>query len=142
MPEHQPVAVQLCYGDVAGTVAWLCRVFGFTESWTLAPGGSMVMASLAGGSVMVSGLQGRSAPTLDPNPYYSVTVMVPDVDAHCEHARSEGAQIVAEPKDQPWGYRDYEVLDHDGRQWNFSQVLHEVTPEDWGATGAPDQTNG
>jgi uncharacterized glyoxalase superfamily protein PhnB len=133
------MAVQLCYEDVGAAVAWLCRVFGFSESWTLAPQGTVLMASLAtpsGGSVMVSGLQGRSAPTLDPNPYYSVTVLVPDVQAHCEHARSEGARIVAEPADQPWGYRDYEVVDHEGRQWNFSQVLHEVTPEDWGATGA------
>ena len=131
------MAVQLCYGDVGAAVTWLCRVFGFTETWTLAPQGRLVMATLetpGGGSVMVSGMQGRSAPTLEPNPYYSVTVLVPDVDAHCEHARAEGAQIVAEPTDQPWGYRDYEALDHDGRQWNFSQVRFEATPEDWGAS--------
>jgi uncharacterized glyoxalase superfamily protein PhnB len=121
-------------------VAWLCRVFGFAEDWTLAPDGSIVMASLrtpGDGTLMVSGLTSPAddAPP-SPNPWYSVTVMVPDVDGHFDRASAEGAQIVAGPQDQPWGYRDYEVLDHDGRQWNFSQVIHEVTPEDWGATGA------
>ena len=86
---------------------------------------------------MVSGLTAQvDGPPPAPNPWYSVTVMVSDVDEHFARSSAEGARIVAGPKDQPWGYRDYEVLDHDGRQWNFSQVLHEVTPEDWGATGA------
>jgi uncharacterized glyoxalase superfamily protein PhnB len=135
--EHPAIAVQLCYADVGEAVSWLSRVFGFTESWTLAPQGTVVLAALrtpGDGSVMVSGLL-SSCPPLDVNPYYSVTVMVPDVNAHFEQTRAAGARIVAEPTDQPWGYRDYEVLDHDGRQWNFSQVLHEVTPEDWGASG-------
>ena len=131
-----PVAVQAFYPDVAAAVAWLCRVFGFTEAWRLEPGGTLLMANLGtpgGGGVMVSGLAADTAP-LTPNPYYSVTVMVPDVDAHAAAAREAGATIVAEPTDQPWGFRDYEVLDFDGRQWNFSQQLHEVPPEDWGAS--------
>jgi len=134
--EHAPVAVQLFYADVAGTVAWLCRAFAFEEDWLLAPQGELVMARLrtpSGGGVMISGLAGGDAAPR-PNPYYSVTVMVPDVDTHAERARAAGAHLLTEPADQPWGYRDYEALDLDGRQWNFSQVLHEVTPEDWGAT--------
>jgi uncharacterized glyoxalase superfamily protein PhnB len=130
-----PIAVQLFYADVQGAVTWLCRAFGFTEAWTLAPQGELLMASLAtpgGGGVMISG---GAPPSPSPNPWSSVTVMVPDVDAHATRARAEGATLLSEPADQPWGYRDYEVLDHDGRQWNFSQVLHAATPEDWGASG-------
>ena len=138
--ENAAVAAQVHYGDVAGAVAWLCRVFGFTERWRLEPEGTLLMATLAtpgGGSVMVSGLeQDSSVIAPRPNPYYSLTVMVPDVDAHAARARAEGADLTTEPADQPWGYRDYEVLDLDGRQWNFSQHLHDATPEDWGATGA------
>ena len=131
-----PVAVQAFYPDVAAAVTWLCRVFGFTEVWRLEPGGTLLMANLGtpgGGGVMVSGLAAGTA-SLSPNPYYSVTVMVPDVDAHAARARAEGAELLGEPTDQPWGFRDYEVLDLAGRQWNFSQQLHEVTPADWGAS--------
>jgi uncharacterized glyoxalase superfamily protein PhnB len=137
--EHQPVAVQLFYVDVRAAVDWLREAFGFSEVWTLAPQGELVMASLGtpgGGSVMISGLQGASNDGPTPNPYYSVTVMVPDVDAHAARARAHGATLLTEPADQPWGYRDYEVLDHAGRQWNFSQHLHDVTPDDWGASTA------
>jgi uncharacterized glyoxalase superfamily protein PhnB len=132
-----PIAVQVFYDDVRGAVAWLCRTFGFEEAWTLdGPSDTLLMASLTtpgGGSVMVSGAPDAGA-ALSPNPYYSVTVLVPDVDAHAERARAAGAQLVTEPTSQPWGYRDYEVLDVAGRQWNFSQVLHDAQPEDWGAS--------
>ena len=57
-----------------------------------------------------------------------------DVDAHFEVARGEGARILTEPTDQPWGLRDYETIDLEGRQWNFSQVVRETQPSDWGAT--------
>ena len=139
MSEPAPIAVQLCYADVRAAVTWLCATFGFTELWTLAPGGELVMANLGtpgGGGVMISGLPAGAGTSPAPNQWYSVTVMVPDVDAHFTAARDAGARIVAEPTDQPWGFRDYEVLDHDGRQWNFSQHLHDVTPEHWGALGA------
>ena len=56
---------------------------------------------------------------------------VPDVDAHYDRARAEGAQILTPPHDQPWGLRDYEALDLEGRWWNFSQRLKDVDPEDW-----------
>src|SRR4051812_42837046 len=122
MAEHAPIAVQLFYEDVRVTVAWLCHAFGFTEAWTLdGEDGVLLMATLqtpGGSSVMVS-------------------TLVPDVDTHAAAARSAGATLISEPTSQPWGYRDYEVLDLVGRQWNFSQVEHEVTPEDWGATAGP-----
>jgi len=134
-----PIAVQVFYPDVAAAVAWLCRAFGFTERWRLEPAGTLLMANLGtpgGGGVMISGLPDEhAAPAPTPNPWYSITVMVPDVDAHFTAATAAGATIVAEPTDQPWGFRDYEAVDLEGRQWNFSQVLHAAAPEDWGATG-------
>ena len=33
--------------------------------------------------------------------------MVDDVDAHFRHAQEHGAQIIYEPVDQPYGYREY-----------------------------------
>src|SRR6266540_2156075 len=49
----------------------------------------------------------------------SVAVMVDDVDAHYRHATSEGATIVYEPVDQPYGYRVYSAHDLEGHLWSF-----------------------
>jgi len=148
---RQPVLPQLRYRDPGAAVGWLCRVFSFVEASRLAGrDGALALADLrtpGGGAVLVSGLAGpirrqmeavfgaefREGEPAWPHLAYSVTVMVPDVDAHCAQARAEGARLVSEPRDQPWGLRDYEAVDLEGRLWNFSQHMHPVEPEDWGA---------
>jgi len=52
-----------------------------------------------------------------------MAVMVDDVDAHCRHAKSEGAQIDYEPVDQPYGYREYSARDCEGQLWSFMKPL-------------------
>src|SRR3546814_17484479 len=49
-----------------------------------------------------------------------IYVVVPDADAHCLHARNEGAVVVSEPHDND-GYpgRGYEALDPEGNVWSF-----------------------
>ena len=54
---------------------------------------------------------------------YAITVMVEDVDKHYAHAVAEGVEIFGHLADQPWGWRDYEPIDMEGRFWNFSQIL-------------------
>lgn len=53
----------------------------------------------------------------------TVAVMVDDVDAHYRHAISEGATIVYEPVDQPYGYRVYSAHDLEGHLWSFMKPL-------------------
>lgn len=50
-----------------------------------------------------------------------------DLDAHCEHARSVGAQIVAEPEEQFYGDRTYRAADLEGHRWTFSVHVRDVT---------------
>src|SRR3546814_19323569 len=47
-------------------------------------------------------------------------VVVPDADAHCLHARNEGAVVVSEQHDHD-GYpgRGYEALDPEANVWRF-----------------------
>ena len=52
-----------------------------------------------------------------------MAVMVDDVDAHFRHATSEGASIVYEPVDQPYGYREYSARDCEGGLWSFMKPL-------------------
>jgi uncharacterized glyoxalase superfamily protein PhnB len=48
---------------------------------------------------------------------------VDDVDAHFEHAKARGARIEREPEDQPYGQREYEVLDLEDHRWWFATPL-------------------
>ena len=98
---RQPVLPQLRYERPNDAVDWLCRVFGFVERSRMAgPDGTIYVADLeapGGGAMLVSGLSEvfkraiRSVVAADfrdvaetawPNLSYSITVLVPDVDAH------------------------------------------------------------
>lgn len=48
---------------------------------------------------------------------FGITVIVSDVDAHFARARKAGARIKYEPVDQPYGQREYEVVDLEGHRW-------------------------
>ena len=117
--------------DPFAALAWLCRVFGFTEVKRFDRGEDNLTARLRGpdgGVVMISGQDddfkawmreraprfeeatGRSWPLLT----HTITVMVDDVDAHFEQAEREGAAVLSAPKDQPWGVRSYAALDPGG----------------------------
>lgn len=52
-----------------------------------------------------------------------VAVMVDDVDAHLRHSASHGADIVYEPTDQPYGYREYGARDNEGGLWSFMKRI-------------------
>ena len=137
-----PILPQLRYANPSQAIDWLCRVFGFVEeSRMTATDGALLVAALRssqGGRIMVGGMTSPgyvsevqsavpdfSQPATPPWPNlsYSVTVMVDDVDAHHKQAVEEGALIFRGLCDQPWGWRDYEPIDLEGRFWNFSQIL-------------------
>jgi uncharacterized glyoxalase superfamily protein PhnB len=49
--------------------------------------------------------------------------MVDDVDSHFRHAAERGADIVYEPVDQPYGYREYSARDPEGGLWSFMKPI-------------------
>jgi uncharacterized glyoxalase superfamily protein PhnB len=49
-----------------------------------------------------------------------VYIMVDDVDAHYERAKSAGASIVEELNDLPFGHRRYTCDDLQGHEWSFA----------------------
>lgn len=67
----------------------------------------------------------------------SVMVRVDEASAHHERARTRGANIIAEPKDFPYGERQYTAEDLGGHHWTFSQSIADVAPEDWGGSSGP-----
>jgi uncharacterized glyoxalase superfamily protein PhnB len=52
-----------------------------------------------------------------------LVVYVENVDAHYERARSQNAPIESEPKDMPYGQREYGVRDLEGHRWWFATPL-------------------
>src|SRR6266508_165203 len=115
----------LVYADIAAAHDWLVRVFG------LGPGrvdrdkeGRAVHGELyAGDGVIWMHREEKASALASPRSVgaatASVAVMVDDVDAHYRHAASEGATIVYEPVDQPYGYRVYSAHDLEGHLWSF-----------------------
>ena len=63
---------------------------------------------------------------------HSVTVRVADVQAQWEQALREGATVVMESTEFPFGERQFTVQDPWGIQWTFSQTIADVAPEEWG----------
>jgi len=59
-------------------------------------------------------------------------LIYPDLRAHCERSRREGARIVMESTDFEYGERQYTAEDLAGHQWTFSETLADVAPEAWG----------
>ena len=138
MPE-QVVTPMLSYADPGAAADWLCRAFGFRETFRLTEDSgrvSHVDLELDGGHVML----GCPSPAYEgpgvhaehcerarrwrDNPYVvdGVHVVVRDVDAHASRSREAGATILSEVE-EGHGQRLYRVEDLDGHRWMFAQPL-------------------
>jgi uncharacterized glyoxalase superfamily protein PhnB len=123
----------LIYPDVRDAVDWLGAAFGFVERVRI--GENHRSQLIAGeGDVIVGAVREDRRPPRAGEVTHSVMVRVPDVDAHCERARSHGARIVMEPTEFPFGERQYTAEDHAGHQWTFTQTVVDRHPEEWGGT--------
>lgn len=123
-----PTAVvipELAYPDVREAVAWLGRVFGFSERLQI--GSHRAQLVFGDGAVIVTAASAESVAFS-----HAVMVRVADVDSHYEHARQQGAQIGQPPTDYPYGERQYTAVDLHGRRWTFSQTIADVDPATWG----------
>ena len=121
----------LFFDDPAAAIPWLCDAFGFEERFRLTlPGGEVAHAEVCidDGVVMIGNVGPRNAERPKTN-RSSVYVFVDDVDAHCERARDNGAEIIQPPADQPFGDRIYLALDLEGHEWYFAQHLRDVSIE-------------
>lgn len=125
------------YRSVPDAVEWLTRVLGFQENYRYGDsktGGAQMF--LGGAFVMLASCGHRSCPAESGYGTQSLTIFVPDVDAHFAGARAQGANIVEDLNETIYGERQYGVEDLDGHQWLFSQHARDVAPEEWGAVVA------
>ena len=122
----------LRYADAAKAIDWLCDAFGF-ERHLVVPGenGAIAHAQLTFGNGMLmlgsAGEHGdrpfdrlvQPARDRDEPRSGSLYVIVEDADVHCARARTAGAEIVDEPKDEDYGGRGYTCRDLEGHVWTF-----------------------
>jgi uncharacterized glyoxalase superfamily protein PhnB len=123
---------------VSEAVAWLTKVFGFTENYHYGNSDGLVDGAqiyLGKAHIMVTGAhRGGATPAKSGTYSQSLTVFVDDVDAHYRRATAAGAKIVEELNETCYGERQYGVEDLDGHHWLFSQHAKDISPADWGAT--------
>lgn len=127
----------LVYRNVPKACDWLSRVFGFSEHYRYGDPVSGVQMRLGDAYFMLSGPRdGTESPMTTGFGTQTLTVFVPDVDAHFAHTKQQGAVIWEELHETVYGERQYGVKDLDGHRWLFSQHARDVSPEEWGATVA------
>ena len=123
----------LVYPDVRQAVAWLSDVFGFVERTRIGEDHRAQMSIGDGGAIIVADGHGRQPPSGDAVTHV-LKIRVDDVDACYERARVHGARLVDPPTDQVYGERECTVQDLAGHQWQFTETMRDVAPEEYGCT--------
>lgn len=119
----------LVYDDIEAAFEHLVDVFGMAPgALTRDDDGQVVHAAVRAGDGEVwlhpeSGRFGLASPMHLGGASATMAVMVDDVDAHHRHAVDRGATIRYGPVDQPYGYREYGAVDHEGHLWSFMKAL-------------------
>ncbi len=141
MARESPKAMivpSLRYQDAPAAIEFLCKAFGFAKRLVIpGPDGTIRHAqlTLGDGMVMLGSAQNRDfgphvkTPAEVGASTQSAYVIVPEVDAHYEHATAAGAEIVLEIQDASYGGRLYFALDPEGNLWHFGSY------DPWAASG-------
>ena len=132
----------LFYQDAKAAYRWLEQAFGFQPLFViLDPEGNLAHSEMTyGDAVVMIGNEWsedyRSPKSLGGPTTQSVHVQLAegeDIDAHCSHARSQGAAILQEPATQFYGDRSYSAKDPEGHIWSFAVTVQRMSPEQWDA---------
>jgi len=115
-------------GDVAKSIAWYRDVLGFVVADEMKHEDRLVGAVLqAGDSRFLLGQddfkQGRDRPKGIGFRLYCTTAQ--DVDTLAANIKARGGALAQEPTDQPWGARDFAVVDPDGFKISISTGMGE-----------------
>ena len=122
----------LVYPDVRVAVAWLTAALGFRERVRIGDGHRAQLAVGADGAVIVAEAHGDRQPPRSGEVTHELEIRVDDVDAACERARVQGAQVLEEPVDRDHGERECTLQDPAGHRWQLTRTLRDVAPEEWG----------
>jgi uncharacterized glyoxalase superfamily protein PhnB len=130
----------LSYVDPKAAFSWLETAFGFEPLFVILDEKNEIAHSEMkfGNSVVMIGREWsadhKSPKSVSGKNTQSVHVQLArgeDIDAHCEHARQAGADILQEPATQFYGDRTYRVRDPEGHIWTFGVTVRVMSPAEW-----------
>jgi len=131
----------LCYRDPKAALNFLGAAFGFELAMLIEDAeGKVAHAEMSFGDsvVMIGGewsAQHKSPASIDGFNTQSVHIHLEgDIDAHCQRARTAGAEILMEPADQFYGDRTYRCRDLEGHFWTVGAPVRAVSVEEAEAT--------
>lgn len=126
MTEFERVIPLLVYEDLAAAHDFLVDAFGFGSGGVQRDDeGTAVHAEVQAGDAViwlhrVSPEHGLASAESLEDASSGLVVHVEDVDAHSARARERGARIDSEPRDMPYGQREYSARDTEGHRWWFA----------------------
>ena len=116
----------LRYRDAKRAVTFLQEAFGFVPNMVVEGEGDVIEhAQMSHGTGMIMFGSDRDGDcgdhvSADGKAGGGIYVVISsDVDEHMEQARSAGATVVMEPRDEDYGGRDYSCTDFEGNVWTF-----------------------
>jgi len=113
----------LTYPDPSAAADWLSKAFGFTVRLRIA--NHRIQMKAGEGCFTVA--EGDSPPDRS----HVIQVRIEDAVAHCERARQNGAVILTDVTEHPYGERQYNAQDFFGHRWDFTETIADVAPEEW-----------
>ena len=113
--------------DVAASIDWYARVFGFEPRVVNPPDGEPVYAVLYRDGVSIHLLRNDEAPHGLRSPVQAQFWIDGGLDDLFERVRQMGVDVVQTPADRPWGHRDFMVADLDR---NIVWVTVPISAED------------
>jgi uncharacterized glyoxalase superfamily protein PhnB len=122
----------LVYPDVPAAVAWLVGAFGFVERTRIGEDHRAQLSIGAEGAMIAADVRGEQQPPQAGVFTHVIKVRVDDVEAHFRQARDYGARVLDPPTDREYGERECSIEDLAGHQWQFTQTLRDVAPEQYG----------
>jgi len=128
MPTVKRIIPILVYEDLSAAHDFLVEAFGFEQGGVEMHEGEAVHAEVRAGDFViwlhrVTAEHNLVSPRSLPAASGGLVVHVDDVDAHFERARARRAHIESEPKDMPYGQREYGARDPEGHRWWFASPL-------------------
>ena len=132
------------YQDPKTAFRWLEDAFGFEPMFVILDAeGNLAHSEMTyGDSVVMVGNEWsddhKSPRSVGGKNTQSVHVQLAegdDIDGHCEHARSAGANILQEPQTQFYGDRTYRAKDPEGHIWTFGVTVKKMKAEEWDKAG-------
>jgi catechol 2,3-dioxygenase-like lactoylglutathione lyase family enzyme len=99
--------------DVAASIEWYRRVFGFEPRLVNPPSGEPVYAVLYRDGISIHLLRQDEAPHGLTSPVEAQFWIAGDLDQLFEQVQALAVTVVEAPGDRPWGHRDFVVADLD-----------------------------